>query len=106
MATRDWPQDVTLVTLHTEPHKSHELDAVVRRKQDRDVIVDFSDVDIVGSLILAKLLELRQLLQNSEHSLILCGVTPQAKGVFAVARLDDAFEFAEDKTAALDRLQC
>jgi anti-anti-sigma factor len=107
MAIQSGPQDVVVVSVRSECHKSDELNAAVettRNSRDHHVVIDFSDVDVVGSPILARLLELRELMQDGEHSMILCGVNPRVKGVFAVARLDDAFEFAEDKTAALARL--
>ena len=31
------------------------------------------------------------------HKLTLCSVAPAVKGVFIIARLDDLFEFAEDR---------
>jgi anti-anti-sigma regulatory factor len=59
----------------------------------------------VGSRIFARLLELRQLVQNSGHKLVLCGLSPAIKGVFSIARLDGVFEFVEDRFAALARIQ-
>jgi len=64
---------------------------------DCDVVVDFSHVDVVGGACLAGLLEVRRLLMDCGHKLTLCGVAPAIKGVFIVARLDDLFEFAEDR---------
>ncbi len=72
---------------------------------DCDVVVDFSDTDIVGSLTFSRLLELRTLLHGAGLRLVLCGVSPAVKGVFAVAQLDGLFDFAKDVPAALARLQ-
>jgi anti-anti-sigma regulatory factor len=43
--------------------------------------------------------------RESRHKLVLCGVAPAAKAVFSVASLDNLFDFAEDKPAALASLQ-
>jgi hypothetical protein len=66
---------------------------------------DFSHVDVVGGACLAGLLEVRRLLNDCGHKLTLCSVAPATKGVFTIARLDERFEFAEDRFAALASLQ-
>jgi len=43
------------------------------------------------------LLEIRRLLTDCGRKLTLCGVAPAIKGVFIIARLDDLFEFVEDR---------
>jgi anti-anti-sigma factor len=104
MSIHRWSQDVILVDLPGELKKHGELQTVVEMLRDEgvcDVVVDFSHVDVVGGTCLAGLLELRKLLRDSGHKLTLCSVAPATKGVFTVARLDDLFEFAEDRFAAL-----
>jgi anti-anti-sigma regulatory factor len=78
---------------------------MVRDRGDCDVVVDFSEVDIVTSSSLSKMLKLRKLLTDCEHNLIFCGVAPATKGVFTVTGLEGVFEFAEDKFVALASLQ-
>lgn len=93
-------QDVILVDLPREMEKHSELQTVIGMVRDRgdcDVLVDFSHVDVVGGACLAGLLELRRLLRDCGHKLTLCSVAPAIKGVFTVARLDDLFEFAQDR---------
>jgi len=92
--------DVILVDLPRESEKHNELQIVagmVRDRGDCDVVVDFSHVDVVGGACLAGLLEMRRLLTDCGHKLTLCSVAPAVKGVFIIARLDDLFEFAEDR---------
>lgn len=87
---------------------SNELQGVVEmvlHAGDCDVVVDFSNTDIVGSLTFSRLLELRQLLRGFRHKLVLCGVSPAARAVFSVALLDKLFHFVQDKSAALASLQ-
>jgi len=108
MGIQDWSQDVILVDLPRELEEHHELQTVMdmmRQGEGVDVVVDFSRVDLVGSRTFAKLLELRQLLHDSGHKLVLCGLAPATKGVFTVARLDELFEFVPDRFAALASLQ-
>jgi anti-anti-sigma factor len=104
MSIHRWSQDVILVDLPGDLDKHSELQTVIEILRDEgvcDVVVDFSGVDVVGGTCLAGLLELRKLLRDSGHKLILCSVAPATKGVFTVARLDNLFEFAEDRFTAL-----
>jgi anti-anti-sigma factor len=103
-----WSQDMILVDLPQELEKQNELQtviAVVRERGDCDVVIDFSHVDVVGGACLAGLLEVRRLLKACGHKLTLCSVAPATRGVFSIARLDDLFEFAEGRFAALASLQ-
>ena len=108
MGIQSWSEDVILVELAPELRDHAELKTVidtVRGKGDCDVVVDFSNVDIVGSPTFSKLLELRKSMQECGRKLVLCGVAPPVKSVFTIARLDEAFEFVEDRFAALARVQ-
>ena len=104
----NWPDNVVLVHLPRELQKHAELQTVidaVLQKGDYDVVVDFSDADIVGSLTFSRLLELRNVLRTSGHRLILCNVAAATRGVFTVAQLDRLFDFAENASVALARLR-
>lgn len=108
MGIQSWSEDVILVDLAPEWREHAELRTVidtVRGKGGCDVVVDFSHVDIVGSPTFSRLLELRKSLQERGRKLILCGMAPPVKSVFTIARLDEAFEFVEDRFAALARVQ-
>jgi anti-anti-sigma factor len=103
----NWPDNVVFVHLPRELQKHAELQAVidaVRRKGDCDVVVDFSDADVVGSPTFSRLLELRSALRKSGHRLILCNVATATRGVFTMAQLDRLFDFAEDESVALATL--
>jgi len=103
------PENLIIVNLprDLEGH-SNELQTVaemVRHTDGCDVVVDFSNTDIVGSLTFSRLMELRRRLCESHRKLVLCGVNPAARAVFSVALLDKLFAFVEDKPAALACLQ-
>ena len=108
MSIHRWSEDVILVDLPRELEKHNELQTVIGMVRDRgdcDVVIDFSHVDVVGGACLAGLLEVRRLLNDGGHKLTLCSVAPAIRGVFTITRLDDRFEFAEDRFDALASLQ-
>src|SRR4030043_470882 len=108
MAIQNWSENIVLVDLPQEPQMGDELKTVteiVRDRGDCDVVVDFSDVDIITSSSLSKLLKLRKLLTDCGHKLVFCGVAPATKGIFTVTGLDGIFEMVDDKFVALAGLQ-
>jgi anti-anti-sigma factor len=108
MGFQNWSDDIILVDLPREPRMRSELKTVVEIVRDRgdcDVVVDFSSVDIMTSTSISGLLRLRKLLADCGHRLIFCNVPTSTRGVFSVVGLDEVFEFADDKYAALATLQ-
>lgn len=108
MGIQNWSEDVVLVELAQEPQIGDELKAVteiVRDRGDCDVVIDFTNVDIVTSSSLSKLLKLRKLLADCGHRLVFCNVAAATKGIFTVTGLDGIFELADDKFVALASLQ-
>ena len=103
-----WSEDVLLVDLPQETKMGDELKILiseVRDKSDCDVVIDFSNVDIVTSSSLSKLLKLRKLLGDCNHRLVLCSMAPATQGIFTVTALDGVFELADDKFVALASVQ-
>jgi len=108
MGIQNWSEDILLVDLPQEPEMGDELKTVIATVRDRgdcDVVVDFSNVDIVTSSSLSKLLKLRKLLGDCGHRLVFCSVAAATKGIFTVTGLDGIFEIAADKFVALASLQ-
>jgi len=105
---QDWPQDIVLVNLAGRPQEDDDLQRVLARVQERgdcSVVVDFSCVGVAGCTMLTRLLELRRLLLDRGQQLVLCGVAPATKGIFALTRLDEVFDFVSDRFAARAYLQ-
>jgi len=103
-----WSGDMILVNLPRKLQVHGELQRVmemVHERGDCNVVVDFSSVEVVGGTTFTQLLELRQVLRESGHKLVLCGLSPATKGVFTIARLDGVFAFVEDRFAALAKVQ-
>ena len=108
MGIQNWSENVILLNLAKEPDSGEEIQSVceiISEKPDRDVVVDFSDVDIVTSSSIARLLKLRKLLHDHRRKLILCSLRPQTKNIFYVTGLDAVFYFVEDQFLALAGLQ-
>lgn len=108
MGIQNWSDDVILVDLLQEPQTGDELKSVtetVRDRGDCDVVIDFSEIDIITSSSLSKLLRLRKLLTDCGRKLIFSNVAPATKGIFTVTGLNDVFEFVDDKFIALASLQ-
>lgn len=104
MAIKNSSADIVTVDLHPEPDTGTELAtlaSLVRLRDNCDVVVDMSRVDIVTSASLSKLLELRKLLSNRGRKLVLFGLAPETRNTFKETSLDVVFEFADDKSAAL-----
>lgn len=108
MGIQNWSDDIILVDLPGEPQIGEELEAVieiVRDRADCDVVIDFSDIDIVTSSSISKLLKLRKMLTDCEHKLIFCNVAAVTKSIFTVTGIDEIFDFVNDKFTALAGLQ-
>ena len=108
MSIQRWSENVILVDLPGEPEGHDELQTVIgmlRAGDDCDVVIDFSHVDAVRGTCLADLLDLQGLVEEGGHKVTLCSVAPAIEGLLTIARLDDLFEFAEDRFTALASLQ-
>jgi len=108
MGIQNWSEDIVLVDLPQEPELGDELKTiteVVRDRGDCEVVIDFSDVDIITSSSLSKLLKLRKLVGDCGHRLVFCSVAPATKGIFTITGLDGIFEMVDDKFVALASLQ-
>lgn len=104
MEIQNLSEDVILVTLSKEPQISDELKSInetVGNSGDCDVIIDFFRVEMITSSTISNLLILHKLLNDLGRQLILCNVAVPTKCIFTVAGLDTAFDFADDKLAAL-----
>jgi anti-anti-sigma factor len=108
MGIENWSEDIIFVDLPPEPELGDDLRTAIQMvcsRGDCDVAVDFSQVDIVTSLSLSKLLKLRKLTSDCGHRLVLCSLAPATRGIFTVTGLDGLFEIADDKFTALSGLQ-
>ncbi len=108
MGIQNCSDNIILVNLAQEPQLGEELqaaNAMAADKGDCDVVVDFAEVDLITSSSIAKLLKLRKVLADCDHSLVFSSVKPRVYKVFTVTGLDSVFEFVEDQFLALAGLQ-
>lgn len=107
MGIQNYSENVLLVELPGEPQIGEDLRAaaeVVRQKCGCDVIIDFSNVDIVTSSSLSKLLQLRKSVCDCGRQLVLCSLGCLTKSIFAVTSLDNIFQIVGDRHLALASL--
>ncbi len=100
----NFQQDAVLVDLAPEPKMCEDLDSISQTMStmvDRDVVVDFTNADIVTASSLSKLMKMRQMLTDSGRRLVLCGLSRNTRGIFSKTALDRIFEFAANKSAVL-----
>ncbi len=108
MGIQNWSDEIVLVSLAKEPQMGEELQAVTAsagQRGDCDVVVSFTDVDIITSSSIAKLLKLRKTLVDNDRRLVLCSVDAKTRKVFTLTGLDGVFEFVDDQFVALAGLQ-
>jgi anti-anti-sigma factor len=108
MGIQDWSEDVILVNLSKEPHLSEDLKAVIAivgKRKGCDVVIDFTEVDIITSSSLSSLLKLRKAAKDNSRKLTFCNVKHTTRNIFTLTGLDGVFEFADDQFVALASLQ-
>jgi len=108
MGIQNWSDEIILINLAQEPQMGEELQTAIDLVSDdraRDIVLDFSDVEIVTSSSIAKLLKLRKELHERQRRLIFCGVSIQTMGLFRIVALDTVFEFMDSQFVALASLQ-
>ncbi len=108
MGIQNWSETVILVNLAPEPDMGEELStaiALAAEQCEKDVVIDFADVQIVTSSSLSKLLKLRKTLFDNGRRLVLCSVQPKTRSIFHLTGLESVFEFLDDQFVALASMQ-
>jgi anti-anti-sigma regulatory factor len=110
MSIKYYSEDIILVDLpHGDVEISEELKSLLKIVRDRtgdcNVVIECSGVEGIYQSSLNRLLVLHKLLAKHGHRLILCGLAAAHKGIFVVCGFDMLFEFADDKSEALERLE-
>jgi anti-anti-sigma regulatory factor len=108
MGIQDFSKDIVLITLPEQPQCGDELEVVnsmLCETVDRDVVIDFGQVQMLTSETLCGLMILDRLLGGAGHQLVLCNLSSAIHQVFVRTGLVTVFEFAEDQVAALGYLR-
>jgi anti-sigma B factor antagonist len=69
------------------------------------LILDFTDINLVSSTLLSKLILLQRRVTTSGGKLRLCELSPVIQQVFRTANLDRLFTIDRDQRTALDSFQ-
>ena len=78
---------------------------LVDKRALKKIIVDFSGVTFLASMMLGKLVTLNAKSQEIDGMVILCGLKPNIMKVFEITKLDSLLHFAVDEKQALKKLQ-
>ncbi len=89
------------INLNTSPELRRAFDGFMR-KNEKKIIIDFSQVAYIDSSGLATLIELFQRLKKTGGSLRLCSVSDKVKGIFEVTKLHKLFAIYESQELALE----
>ena len=106
MAIQTLSEDVIFVTLPgNEPERGNELRSIIDTRGKYDVIISLTRAELINSLNIGGLMILRELLNKQRCHLILCDVGFLTKCIFTIVGLKEHFNFADDKSAALEYLR-
>jgi len=78
--------------------------SLVRSGGPPHVVVDLSRIDLISSLLVAKLVVLNKQVKRAKGRLSLCGLREVVREVFASTKLDTIIEVLDDEEAALASL--
>jgi anti-anti-sigma regulatory factor len=98
------PEGFIVVSLPQQPHLGHELERINEIAYDgcdSDVIIDFSAVQMLTSASICNLLLLKDFLSAFSRKVLLCNVPLPVKCLFIRLGVDTLFEFADDRSTAL-----
>lgn len=65
------------------------------------LLIDFGKVTYVSSAMFGRLIALNRLMKARGWRLLVCGMSPLIREMFAVTHLDQLFDFFDDRQAAL-----
>ncbi|UCE48742.1 MAG: STAS domain-containing protein [Phycisphaerales bacterium] len=104
MGIRFISDDILLVSLPAQPQQSDEfemLNGMLSEKIDHDIVMDFTEVEMLTSESICGLLILAKLLAGAGHEFVLCSVPPAINDIFNRTGLLSVFEFADTEADAV-----
>lgn len=78
-----------------------ELFGLVERDKRKRLLLNFSNVEFLSSAALNKLIILDKKVKTNNGKLKLCNLRPEILEVFAITRLNQLFDIADDEADAL-----
>ncbi|MHC4510832.1 MAG: STAS domain-containing protein, partial [Planctomycetota bacterium] len=98
MGIQNLPRDILVVALPAQPQCGHELEDVngmLSETVDRDVVIDFADVQMLTSETICGLMILDRLLRGAGRQLVLYNLSSAIKQIFVRTGLVTVFHFAD-----------
>lgn len=108
MPLEKWSDNVVVVHLADDPQFSDDLDGVEQCLGGAgrcDAVLDFGSVRFVNSSNIARLLRLRNQMNQRDNRLVLCNVSTQIWSAFLITGLDKVFTVSDNVPTALATLQ-
>ncbi|MBM4019052.1 MAG: STAS domain-containing protein [Planctomycetes bacterium] len=107
MPVQQWNEETLVVQLSNDPELSDDMAETGDRLNAAccDVVLDLSDLTLLTSSGISKLLRLRKRMIDSRRRLILCSPQDKVWSVFLATGLETIFEFTDTVSEALARLQ-
>ncbi len=99
--------DVTVATftdkkMMDEHNIQIKLFALVDERDHRKILLDFSNVEYLSSVVLVELVTLDKKARSAGGQVRFCHVRAEIRDIFAITRLDKLFQFFENRQSALD----
>ncbi len=108
MGIQLFSDDILLVNLPSQPQQSDEfetLNTMLSETIDRDVVMDFTDVEMLTSESICGLLILAKLLGGAGHEFVLCSVPAPISDIFNRTGLLSVFSVADTEADAMDMVR-
>ena len=108
MRIQNFSEDILLITLPKQPQHGQEIEIVNKLLSDSvdfDVMVDFSEVEILTSGSICGLMILDRLLKGSGRKLAFFNIPSAIKQIFVRTGLLSVFNLADDEFDALQHIQ-
>jgi anti-anti-sigma factor len=84
---------------------SDEVETMILKDGCRKLVISLGPLRCLYSVLIARLIKLRQAMAAQAGRLKLCDVTPESMNVFASCQLQDYFEFTKDRASAIAALK-
>lgn len=107
MSVQRWNEETLVVTLADDPLISEDMDEIDALVKGGccDIVLDLTGLAHLASSGISKLLRLRKKMNESGRRLVLCSPCDRVWTVFLATGLEGIFEFANNVSESLARLQ-
>jgi anti-anti-sigma factor len=84
---------------------SDEVETMILKDGCRKLVISLGPLRCLYSVLIARLIKVRQAMAAQAGRLKLCDVTPESMNVFIQCQLQDYFEFTKDRASAIAALK-